>query len=142
MLGECKVATNFLGQVEREIRKLAKEKDALDRRIKKLEAVRAEYMKDQPHDNSRNRVETETEGRVKKIISILLEAGKPMHYKDIVASLEKSGAEAFEGVKNRGNTITATMSLHKDLFKRVGKGLYTLAESDWFKEEPPEETKS
>lgn len=125
----------FLSQIEREIRKLTKERASLDRRISKLEAVRSEYLRDQPHENlSRPRAEIDSGDRVKKIISILQESGKPLHYKEIVERLEQMGAETFEGVKNKNNTTTATLSLHRDIFKRVGKGTYALVESYEFPE--------
>jgi len=121
---------NFLDQIGREIRRLTKERDALSRRIRALETVRLEYAKEGPHEATRPKAEPNSQGRVQKIISILKEAGEPLHYKDIIECLEKTGAEKFEGVKDKGATMTATLSLHKDVFKRVGKGKYALVEAE------------
>jgi hypothetical protein len=120
----------FLNQTEKEIRRLTKERDALNRRIRCLEAVRSEYIKDEPHENAKPKTELNSQGRAQKIIAILKEAGQPMHYKEIIDRLKQTGAEKFEGVKDEGATMTATLSLNRDIFKRVGKGIYVLIEDE------------
>jgi hypothetical protein len=121
---------NLLDQIEKEIRRLTKERDALNRRIGKLQAVCAEYAEDEYRDTARPVSRAGSQGRASKIIAILKEAGRPMHYREIIERLEQTGGERFEGVKDRGATITATLSLNRDVFKRVGKGTYALCDEE------------
>jgi hypothetical protein len=121
---------NFLNHVEKEIRRLSKDRDAIDRRIRSLEKVRQEYLKGEPHESSRAKTSAIIENRVQKIVSIIREAGKPMHYKDIVRKLEQVSGEDFTGVKDKEKTITATLSNYRDVFKRVARGVYALCESE------------
>jgi hypothetical protein len=120
----------FLNQIEKEIRRLTKDRDALNRRIRSLETVLEEYSKGEPHENLKAKAEPSNQGRAQKIIAILKESGRPMHYKEIIERLEQTGAEKFEGVKDKGATMTATLSLNREVFKRVGKGTYALIEAE------------
>jgi hypothetical protein len=120
--------SNFLIQIEKEIKRLSRDRDALEKRIKALAEVHAEYLKDESLTPRKPRLENRGQGRVDKIVRILKEEARPLHYLEIVDLLEKKESEKFEGVKDKGATITATLSLHRDLFKRVGKGTYMLIE--------------
>jgi len=120
----------FLEQIEKEIMRLTKERDALGRRIRSLEAVHSDYAKAEPRENAKPKTEPGGQGRAPKIIAILKEAGRPMHYREIIERLEQTGAEKFAGVKDKGATITATLSLHRGIFKRVGKGTYALCDEE------------
>lgn len=123
---------NFLCQLEKEIKRLSKERDQLSKRIRSLEAVKNEYSKSELQENNRPRSELVSQGRAQKIAEVLREAGKPLHYKEIADRL--SQIEEFGKVKDMGAVVTATFSHYRDVFKRVGKGTYTLIE--------PEETQT
>ncbi len=121
---------SFLSQIEREIKKLTRERESLDRRISALERVRLDYARAEGKEPGRTKTEPASAGRVQKTIAVLREAGRPMHYKEIISRLIETGAEKFEGAKDQGATMTATLSLHRDIFKRVGKGTYDLVEKE------------
>jgi len=131
--------SNFLQQVEREIKRLKREMGFYERRIKALEIVREEYIKDETSSPKRTKAENGSPGRVDKIVRVMKNSGKPLHYLEIVDLLEKEESEGLDGVKDKGATITATLSLHRDVFKRVGKGTYALMEESEKENNKPDE---
>lgn len=121
--------SNFLKQIQREIKRLSREKDSFERRIRTLELLYAEYIRGESLlEKKIKREDGMGQGRVDKIVRIFKKEMRPLHYREIVELLEKNEGEKLEDVKDKGATITATLSLHRDLFKRVKKGTYVLIE--------------
>ncbi|MFH2021727.1 MAG: hypothetical protein ABIJ33_00380 [Patescibacteria group bacterium] len=118
----------FASKLKNEIEKLGNEKLAIEKKIRALNSAYETYLGDGA-GNIENK-ELPKKGKEVKVDimeRVLREAGKPLHYQEIVKLVEQEGY-SFTG-KDHVGPITATLSRSKR-FKSVGEGYYTLTASD------------